>query len=88
MSADLTFSTATDISFRICDDGVLVYDNSVRTTHLIPTPVWEFFMEITEGLKATKLDRESDVDFRFQSNNLDTQAMINALIQAGLLKCN
>jgi len=45
-------------------------------------------MEITEGLKATKLDRESDVDFRFQSNNLDTQAMINALIQAGLLKCN
>lgn len=45
-------------------------------------------MEITESLKATKLDRESDVDFRFQSNNLDTQAMINALIQAGLLKCN
>ena len=83
MSADLTFSTATDISFRICDDGVLVYDNSVRTTHLIPTPVWEFFMEITEGLKATKLDRESDVDFRFQSNDSATQAMIDALIQAG-----
>lgn len=45
-------------------------------------------MEITEGLKVTKLDSESDVDFRSQSNDSATQAMIDALIQVGLLKCN
>ncbi len=55
---------------RRCEDGILAYNLRTRTTHLIPTAVWEFFMAMSQGQASAEKEHED---------------MIKVLRQVGLI---
>lgn len=69
---------------RLCEDGALVYNLATRTTHLIPTPVWEFFMALTEA-RASAIAGELDHTCMLYPEQEKHEEMIKALVRAGLL---
>jgi hypothetical protein len=70
---------------RPCEDGVLVYDNMARTTHLIHLGVWDFFVSL---LQANPVVIECDLSELKADMPMDGHSrvvMLNALERAGLI---
>lgn len=73
------------LDVRPCEDGVLVYDNTARTTHLIHPEVWDFFVTLLQtnpvmiecDLSELKVDMPMDGHSRV--------VMLHALEHAGLI---
>lgn len=71
---------------RPCEDGILVYDNTARTTHLIPPAAWDLFLSLSQANSAVSccaLDESSDSGIPIDDDG--RLAMLNALERAGLI---
>lgn len=62
---------------------MLVYNPTTRATHLIPTTVWEFFMEITEGQVSAKVSGFGR-GCALHLDQKEREDMLKALVKAGL----
>jgi len=69
-----------NLDVRPCEDGILVYDNTARATHLIHPAAWDLFVSLSQSNSALA---------RFDPGELDAGnsrlAMVNALERAGLI---
>lgn len=69
-----------NLDVRPCEDGILVYDNTARTTHLIHLAAWDLFVSLSQSNSAAA---------QFDLGELDADnsrlAMVNALERAGLI---
>ncbi len=73
------------LDVRPCEDGVLVYDNAARTTHLIHPEVWDFFVSL---LPTNPVVIECDLGELTADMPMDGRsrvAMLHALEHAGLI---
>ncbi len=70
---------------RPCEDGVLVYDNTARTTHLIPPAAWDFFVSLSQANPAVMACELSTLDADMPADGDSRLAIVNALERAGLI---
>lgn len=71
---------------RPCEDGVLVYDNTARTTHLIPPAAWDFFVSLSQTNPAVVQYELGEFDAAdMPTDGYGRLAMLNALERAGLI---
>lgn len=70
---------------RPCEDGVLVYDNTARTTHLIHPVVWDFFVSLLQTNPAVIECELRDFKADMPMDGHSRVVMLNALERAGLI---
>lgn len=71
---------------RPCEDGVLVYDSTARTTHLIPPAAWDLFMLLSQTNPAVMQYELDELDAAaMPADGASRLAMLNALERAGLI---
>lgn len=68
-----------------CEDGILVYDSSARTTHLLPPVAWDFFVSLSQKNAAAVQDEFSELEVDTLPDGDSRLVMINALERAGLI---
>lgn len=70
---------------RPCEDGVLVYDNTARTTHLIHPGVWDFFVSLLQTNPVVIECDLSELEADMPMDGHSRVVMLNALERAGLI---
>lgn len=71
---------------RTCEDGVLIYDSTARTTHLIPPAAWDLFVSISQKNPEVMQHELDELNAATISADGDGRlTMLHALERAGLI---
>lgn len=74
-----------NLDVRSCEDGILVYNHTARTTHLIHPAAWDFFVSLSQSNPLTAQFDLGELDAEIPADGNNRLAMVNALERAGLI---
>jgi len=74
------------LEVRSCEDGVLVYDSTARTTHLIPPAAWGLFVSISKKPPEVMQHELDELNAAtIPADGAGRLTMLHALERAGLI---